>query len=202
MAISQREMEFIEAQRYTKEEICGAYGVPPVLVGDLRQSTFNNFQQAKASFWDETLIPELELIEAEINDSLMPLLSGPHPNPLPRAGEGAEGPRSRAGEGEGGERLVARFDLSGVSSLREDAGARARRHLQLVQAGILTINEVRAKEGLEPVPWGRTGRTPPSRTALSSAGLGDARWAAAPRLLFRPHPNPLPRGRGGRRRRR
>ena len=26
MAISQREMEFIEAQRYTKEEICGAYG--------------------------------------------------------------------------------------------------------------------------------------------------------------------------------
>ena len=143
MAISQREMEFIEAQRYTKEEICGAYGVPPVLVGDLRQSTFNNFQQAKASFWDETLIPELELIEAEINDSLMPLLSDPHPNPLPPAGEG-----------EGGERLVARFDLSGVSSLREDAGARARRHLQLVQAGILTINEVRAKEGLEPVPWG------------------------------------------------
>ena len=49
---------------------------------------------------------------------------------------------------------MARFDLSGVSSLREDAGARARRHLQLVQAGILTINEVRAKEGLEPVPWG------------------------------------------------
>ena len=61
---------------------------------------------------------------------------------------------SLAGEGEEGGRLVARFDLSGVSSLREDAGARARRHLQLVQAGILTINEVRAKEGLEPVPWG------------------------------------------------
>ena len=131
MAISQREMEFIEAQRYTKEEICGAYGVPPVLVGDLRQSTFNNFQQAKASFWDETLIPELELIEAEINETLMPLF-----------GEMGQG------------RLVARFDLSGVSSLREDAGARARRHLQLVQAGILTINEVRSKEGLEPVAWG------------------------------------------------
>ena len=111
MAISQREMEFIEAQRYTKEEICGAYGVPPVLVGDLRQSTFNNFQQAKASFWDETLIPELELIEAEINEALMPLFSDPHPSPLPRAGEGARGGR-----------LVARFDLSGVSSLREDAG--------------------------------------------------------------------------------
>ena len=135
------------------------------MVGDLRQSTFNNFQQAKASFWDETLIPELELIEAEINETLMPLFSDPHPSPLPRAGEGARGALPRAGEGakgalrqtgEGarGGRLVARFDLSGVSSLREDAGARARRHLQLVQAGILTINEVRAKEGLEPVPWG------------------------------------------------
>ncbi len=154
MAISQREMEFIEAQRYTKEEICGAYGVPPVLVGDLRQSTFNNFQQAKASFWDETLIPELELIEAEINETLMPLFGDPHPSPLPLAGEPSLPPLPRAGEGVRGGRLVARFDLSGVSSLREDAGARARRHLQLVQAGILTINEVRSKEGLEPVPWG------------------------------------------------
>ena len=67
----------------------------------------------------------------------------PSPQPSPARERGQEGGR-----------LVARFDLSGVSSLREDAGARARRHLQLVQAGILTINEVRAKEGLEPVPWG------------------------------------------------
>ena len=94
-----------------------------------------------------TLPSKTALSSAGLGDAMWAaaprLLFRPHPNPLPLAGEGA-----------GGERLVARFDLSGVSSLREDAGARARRHLQLVQAGILTINEVRAKEGLEPVPWG------------------------------------------------
>ena len=36
LAVSQREMEFVEAQHFTKEEICGAYGISPVLIGDLR----------------------------------------------------------------------------------------------------------------------------------------------------------------------
>jgi len=127
LAVSQRDMEFVEAQRFTKEEICGAYGVPPVLLGDLRFSTFSNFQLAKTSFWDETMVPELQLLESEMNESLMPQL--------------APG-------------LVVRFDLSEVSALREDANAKAERHRKLVQAGILTINEVRAKEGLGPVAWG------------------------------------------------
>ena len=128
LALSQREMEFIQAQRFTKEEICGAYGVSPVLIGDLEHSTFNNLQQAKTGFWDETMVPEMQFLEAEITETLMPLL--------------------------GDDRLLARFDLSEISSLREDANTKARRYQQLVQAGILTINEVREREGLEPVPWG------------------------------------------------
>ena len=128
IALSQRDMEFIEAQRFTKEEICGVYGVPPVLIGDLGRATFNNFRLAKASFWDETLIPEMQLIESEINETLIPLL--------------------------GGKGLSVRFDLSEVSSLRDDANSKARRHQLLVQSGILTINEVREQEGLAPVPWG------------------------------------------------
>ena len=87
-----------------------------------------NLQQAKTSFWDETLVPEMQFLESEVNQSLMPLL--------------------------GDDRLFARFDLSEVSALREDENARARRYQQLVQAGILTINEVRQREGLEPVSWG------------------------------------------------
>ncbi len=128
LAVSQREMEFIAAQQFTKEEICGAYGVSPVLIGDLRFSTYSNLQQAKVSFWDESMIPEMQFLESEINESLMPLLAG--------------------------ERSFVRFDLSEVSALREDENAKARRYQQLVQGGILTINEVRQKEGLAPVPWG------------------------------------------------
>ena len=127
LAVSQRDMEFVEAQRLTKEEICGALGVPPVLLGDLRYSTFSNYQLAKTSFWDETLIPEMQSLEAEITETLLPQFPGD---------------------------FLVRFDLTEVSSLREDANAKARRHQQLVSAGILTINEARQREGLPPVPWG------------------------------------------------
>ncbi len=127
LAVTQRDMEFVEAQRFTKEEVCAAYGVPPVLLGDLRFSSLNNYQLAKASFWDETLVPQMQSLEAEVEQTLLPQL---------------------------GDSLVARFDLSEVSALREDQNAKAERYERLVKAGILTINEVRAREGLPPVPWG------------------------------------------------
>ena len=127
LAVSHRDMEFVEAQRLTKEEICGALGVPPVLLGDLRYSTFSNYQLAKTSFWDETLIPEMQSLEAEITETLLPQFPGD---------------------------FLVKFDLTEVSSLREDANATARRHQQLVSAGIITINEARQREGLPPVPWG------------------------------------------------
>ena len=128
LSLSQRDMEFIEAQRFTKEEICGALGVSPVLIGDLRHSTFNNLQQAKTGFWDETLVPEMEFLESELNETLMPQVAD--------------------------ERFFVKFDLGEVSALREDANAKAKRNAQLVGAGIMTINEVRAREGLPPVAWG------------------------------------------------
>ncbi len=128
LALSQREMEFVQAQRFTKEEICGAYGVSPMLIGDLERSTFSNFQQAKANFWEEAMVPEMENLEAEVNESLIPLLAG--------------------------DRFFVRFDMSTISALREDASSKARRYGQLVASGILTINEVREREGLAPVPWG------------------------------------------------
>ncbi len=94
LAVSQRDMEYVEGQRFTKEEICGAYGVSPLLIGDLRFSSFANFTLAKSSFWDETLIPEMQLIESELSRGLVPLL---------------------------GDGLQVRFDVGDVSALREDA---------------------------------------------------------------------------------
>ncbi len=127
LGVSQKDMDFTEGQRFTKEEIAGAFGVPPMLIGDLRHATLNNFRVAKTSFWDETMVPELELVEGFINHVLTPQL---------------------------GSGLTANFDLSEIAALREDQSEKAKRQKLLTESGIMTINELRAQDGLPAVLWG------------------------------------------------
>ncbi|SDY22888.1 phage portal protein [Thermoactinomyces sp. DSM 45892] len=71
-AISPTDMDFIEGRRINREEICAAFGVPPVLVGIQDQSTYNNYETAKRALWEDTIIPYLEDIVAQINQDLTP----------------------------------------------------------------------------------------------------------------------------------
>ena len=48
------------------------------------------------------------------------------------------------------------FDLSAIEALAEDQNARTTRETQLLDRGVLTINEVRRSRGLPDVPWGDT----------------------------------------------
>lgn len=41
-------------------DICRAYGIPSMLMGDDERSTYNNIVEAKASFYYNTLMPELD----------------------------------------------------------------------------------------------------------------------------------------------
>lgn len=189
LGMAQREMEFVEGLRFSKEEICGAYGLSPILIGDLRMATLNNFQAAKASFWDEALLPEMELLESEVTASLLPQFA-PSPGPLPPGFAGV--PLPQRGEGQfnipplptpapaglkppdsgrvhldaglaaatGSHELEARFDISRISALREDQGRKAQRYEQIIRSGLMTVNEIRHQEGLPPVPWGDA---PPER---------------------------------------
>jgi HK97 family phage portal protein len=135
LGIPPKDLEFVNGQVYTREEIAAVFGVSPILLGDLRFASLNNSQIAKAGFWDETMVPEMALIEAELNLVLMPQLGRRAPD--------------RAGE-----RLVTRFDMTQIGELREDAKAKAEREEVLVRTGLRTINELRDQDGLDPVPWG------------------------------------------------
>uniref|UniRef100_A0A6M3IG21 Putative portal protein n=1 Tax=viral metagenome TaxID=1070528 RepID=A0A6M3IG21_9ZZZZ len=141
--ISQRDMEFLAMQRWTLEDICRIYGVPPPLVADLERATYSNIKEAKASFWHETILPELLWVRDEVNESaLLPLF---------------------------GDNLFCDFDLSNVEALQEDANQKAARYQMLVTAGIKTINEVRAEQNLDPVPWGDAWWTSIALTPVSSS---------------------------------
>ncbi|MCH7593988.1 MAG: phage portal protein [Chloroflexi bacterium] len=131
LGLSHREMEFIEALKWSVEEVARAFGVPKAFLGDLQDATLANIDSEERFLWRNTIVPELRLLEDAVNRTLSPLFKTP-----------------------GGPELKARFDLGVIEALQESENERVDRLVKLVGAGVLTVNEVRAGRGLGPVDWG------------------------------------------------
>jgi HK97 family phage portal protein len=129
LGVSHREMEFIEALKWSVEEVSRVLGVPKAFLSDLSEATFANINAEERFFWRNTILPELRLIEDEINRSLVPHF-------------GSQGD------------INVSFDTSDVEALQENETERAKRLVLLVDSGVLTVNEAREREELEPVAWG------------------------------------------------
>lgn len=127
LGITNRDMEFIAALRWSLEDVARVYFTPLPMLGDLERATYENINAAERIFWRSGMVPQLKLISDGITEHLCPMF---------------------------GENLEAEFDLSEINALQEDAGAVAARNVADVSAGLMTINEVREQRGLEPVPWG------------------------------------------------
>ncbi len=128
LGLSHREMDFIQGLRWSLEEVSRAYGVPRPLLSDLERATFSNVNAAERFFWRNTMVPEMTFLAGQVTRKLFPLLGYPG--------------------------LEMEFDLSAIEALAEDENARAARESQLLDRGVLTINEVRRARGLPDVPWG------------------------------------------------
>jgi HK97 family phage portal protein len=124
LSISPEDQELLASRRFTGEELCRIYSVPPPIIGDLTHGTFTNsetlirwFAQSALSHWARKLERALErqvLSEAA------------------RATHEVE------------------VDLSGL--LRGDPAERWQSHKIAVESGILLPNEVREIEGFDPLP--------------------------------------------------
>ena len=124
--LSHRDMEFISTLKWSVEEIARVFGVPKAFLADLTEATFANINAEERFFWRNTIIPELKLFSDELNPSLVPLFGFP-------------------------ETLRVTFDISTIDALRESETQRVERVVSLVGAGILTVDEARAGEGLKPL---------------------------------------------------
>ena len=137
LGFSQRDMEFIQGLRWSLEEVSRTYGVPKPLLSDLERATFANINAAERIFWRNTILPEMRFFEEQLTRMLLPRLGYPD--------------------------LVATFDVSNVEVLREDENSRVSREAQLLDRGVLTINEVRRSRNLADVPWGDIWAKAPGR---------------------------------------
>jgi HK97 family phage portal protein len=127
MGLSPRDMDFIESKKLSRVEICAAFGVPPEIVGDKEHATYSNYQEARQAFYQETVLPMLDLIRDKMNADLVPLF---------------------------GENLKIDYDRDSIEALQENTDIEAKRIREDVKAGLLTVNEAREARGYEALDKG------------------------------------------------
>lgn len=68
---SQRDMEYIEGQRWSREAILAVLGVPAAILGITNDVTFANFEGSMAIFYKNTVLPILKDFEDALHGQLM-----------------------------------------------------------------------------------------------------------------------------------
>lgn len=68
MSFSPKDMDFIEAKNSAARDIALAFGVPPQMLGIKGDNTYNNFQEARMAFWEETILPLIDKTIDAINN--------------------------------------------------------------------------------------------------------------------------------------
>lgn len=61
------DMELIETKNAAARDIALAFGVPPQLLGIPGDNTYSNYQEARLAFWEDTVIPLVQMIETDWN---------------------------------------------------------------------------------------------------------------------------------------
>ena len=115
--------QFLESRRFSVEEICRVFRVPPHLIGDLSRSTNNNIEHQSIEFVTHTIRPWCVRIEKALNGYLL--------NNLERKKYNIE------------------FNLDGL--LRGDSLTRQQANQIKLNNGVFTRNEWRRQENLNEV---------------------------------------------------
>lgn len=121
-----KDIEFLGQLKFQLEQVARIFRVPLHLIQMLDKATNNNIEHQSIDFVMHTIRPWARRIEARVNRSLF-------------------GPREQAS-------FFAEFNLEGL--LRGDSTARAQFYATMRNAGIMTANEIRVKENLNPVAGG------------------------------------------------
>lgn len=147
--ISPKDAEFVALLDFAIEDAARAYRIPIEMVGGTRR-TYQNNEAADAALWQRSLMPEACWLAEEMTARLVPLF-GLDPSDYFLA-----------------------FDLSDVVALQDDEDSRSMRATAQLGDGRITVNEWRAEEGLDPVPWGNAWWAPSGLAPIEGIPDGGA----------------------------
>tara|TARA_R110001592_G_scaffold85761_1_gene253296 strand:- start:2190 stop:4214 length:2025 start_codon:yes stop_codon:yes gene_type:complete len=123
MGLSPKDMDFISLKNMSAKDIALVYGVPSQLIGIPDSQTYSNFAEAKLALYNETIIPLLDRIQADLNEWLIPKFND--------------------------EALELRYDIDSIPAMAEQRRRVFESVTTGVQNGILTRNEAREQLGYE-----------------------------------------------------
>lgn len=143
IGINQKDMQFLELRGAKVPEIARIFRVPLHMIGDLSKATFSNIEQQSIEFWTGTMHPWCERWESSIESALL----GPDTD------------------------LEVEFDMR--SQLRGDSQARAEYVRGMIQSAVISPNEGREIEGLDPMAGGDQRLIPLNMRPAGSRGLSE-----------------------------
>ena len=145
LTINPEDAQMLESRRFSVEEICRFFGVPPHMVGHTENSTSwgTGLEQQTLGFQKFTLRRRLKRIEQALEKQLL-----------------TSSDRSKG--------VSIEFSIEGL--LRGDSAARSAFYASALQNGYFTINEVRAFENLPPVEGGEIPRMQMQNVPITEAG--------------------------------
>jgi HK97 family phage portal protein len=150
--------QFIDSRRMAVEDVARAFNIPPHLLGLPGTNTYASVEQNNIGFVTHTLRP----IVSKMETALSTLLST-----LP-----------------GGENAFIKFSMDGL--LRGDSTSRFAAYSTGIQAGYLTVNDIRRLEDLFPIEGGDVLRVPLANINIDAADLvaEDKRVEMANKLIM------------------
>lgn len=142
MSLSPAEMDFLNSRKFSREEICSIFNVPPPMIGILENSTYNNIETARKIFWQDCIVPLLQDIKASLNLSLTP---------------------------EFGTGIILDFDLSNVDALQTSSKEKMETAKSLFSMGVpFNLINQRLELGFDEIEGGDIGYLP---SGLMPAGI-------------------------------
>jgi len=76
IALSPRDMDFIELKHVAAREIALAFGVPPMLLGIPGDNTYSNLAEANRALWRQTIVPLVRRVADDLGSWLAPAFGG------------------------------------------------------------------------------------------------------------------------------
>lgn len=73
IGVSQKDMDFIQQTKMSREDICSGFGVPPALVGLFEYANYANAEEQEKIYWRSTLVPKVNKICSILNEFFLPI---------------------------------------------------------------------------------------------------------------------------------
>ena len=127
MAMSPRDMDFLQNKHMAAKDIALCFGVPSQLIGIPDSQTYANVQEARLALYEETIIPLARRVESDLNEWLTPSF---------------------------GDDIRIQYDVEQIPAMTERRRRIYENVTSAVREGIISRNEARERLGLEPISGG------------------------------------------------